>query len=118
MTKEKLCPLCSSALQAPGYPADETCPKMVVLPSGKIVSHYTYQSEFYVVAMIVLPYKIINKPGFSKISRLMTQEEIDIHYANRTILDWKPGPILITPLIHPDTEDKLLERVKRLLVLS
>jgi len=117
MKPEKKCPLCSAILHAPGYPADESCPTMVVLPTtGRIISHYVYQSVLYVVSMIVLPYRIINRPGLSKISRLMNDEEMEIHRTKRTILDWKT--ILHAPPIHPDKEDKLLERIKRLILLS
>lgn len=101
------CPLCGLNLTQISLGSVE-CRQMVMLPTtGEVISqcHYKYDDVLYIVYMIVLPYKIISRPGKSKILKL--KEEGD---------GWKT--ITVVPFIHPDTEEKLLERVKRLVLLS
>src|SRR5271170_1072715 len=111
------CPICNkhelvaqSLEDSFGKQPDLYCPEVVTIPGGKILNHYREFQQYKQVRMIVPPYRIISGNNLSKISiqsRYATGEKA---FYFKTILK--------LPLIHPDSQEKLLERIKLLLLLS
>ncbi len=111
------CPICNnhelveqSLEDSGGRPPDRFCPEVVKMPGGKLFNHYREVVSLGRVRIIVPPYRIITEDGQSLISiqsRYKTGEKK--HYFKF---------ILEVPELHTDTEEKLRERIKLLLLLS
>lgn len=109
------CPVChkqelvSQSLEDSFGSPDLFCPEVVIMPGGKCLNHYReFSSVKNQVRIIVLPYRIITQDGESKVS-LHSRYKTGGHYF-KTILQ--------VPAIHPDSQEKLLNRIKLLLLLS
>lgn len=109
------CPLCGKNLvkqsyeDSCGYEPDLYCQEAVEL-NGKIYNHYRKSFEEEKLVMMVPPYRILNEDDLSKVgipARYKTGKQR--HYFKTVIK---------CPTIHPDTEDKLRNRIKLLLLMS
>lgn len=118
----KWCPLCNerlikqSAQDACGYEPDWYCPKEIKLTSGGVVNHYREYPELGYVDMHIPPYRIRNQDGESKVgtlSRYKTHRRIRTNNGR-----FRFKTIIKCPTIHPDTEQKLRDRIHLLLVIS
>lgn len=109
------CPIClkhelvtQSLEDSYGRIPDVFCPEVVKLPDGKIVNHYREYPIIGKTRMIAMPYRVINWKGESQISQDHKYKS-GKHYFKT---------ILKIPELHPDTEEKLKNRIKLLLILS
>jgi hypothetical protein len=109
------CPICQkhelvaqSLEDSYGCIPDIFCPEVVRLPDGKIINHYREFSIIGKIRMIAWPYRVINWKGQSQISQNHKYKSGKSFFKT----------ILKTPLLHPDTDDRLRERIKLLLLLS
>lgn len=109
------CPIChnhelvtQSLEDSYGRLPDIFCPEVLKLPDGKIVNHYREYPIIGKIRMFAWPYRIINWRGESQISK-DHQYKSGKHYFKT---------VLKTPALHADTEEKLRERIKLLLILS
>lgn len=120
------CPLCNKPLleQSPedtGWATpDLYCPEVITLPNGKKVNHYRERKEPDEVVIHVPPYRILTKETYykpQKIYNLISKIGLLSRYKTGS-KSYYFKTILTTPEIHPDTEDKLRDRIKLLLLLS
>jgi hypothetical protein len=109
------CPLCNnhnlvaqSLEDICGALPDIFCPEVVKMPGGKVLNHYRANSVFPKIRMIVLPYRVLTERGISTVS-ILSKYKSGKHFFKT---------LFKVPEIHPDTEDKLRERIKLLLLLS
>lgn len=84
---------------------DTFCPEVVKI-AGKLYNHY--RENQYRTRIIVPPYRILTNNGKSKVS-IQAKYKSGKGYFKA---------LFTVPEIHPDTEDKLKERIKLLLLLS
>lgn len=110
------CPICQqhelvaqSLEDCYGQLPDIFCPEVVKLPDGKIVNHYREYPAIGKTRMIAFPFRIINWKGKSQISK--THRYKSGKHVFKTVLK-------DIPELHPDTMERLRERVKLLLILS
>jgi|SRR5580698_8186502 hypothetical protein len=109
------CPLCEkyelvsqSQEDSFGNEPDVFCPEIIKMPDGKIFNHYREFREADQIRMFALPYRIITEHGMSKVG-LRSQYKSGTYYFKT---------VLKLPVIHPDRQDRLLQRIKLLLLLS
>ena len=110
------CPICEehelvtqSLEDCYGRIPDVFCPKVIKLPEGKIVNHYReYPVVGDKVRIFVWPYRVITWKGQSQVSMDKVYRS-GKHYFKT---------ILRIPALHPDTEEKLIDRIKLLILLS
>lgn len=110
------CPICQehelvaqSLEDCWGKLPDIFCPKTIKLPEGKIVNHYReYPVAGDKVRIFAWPYRIITWKGQSQISQDWAYKSGKRYFKT----------ILRVPTIHVDTEEKLIERIKLLILLS
>ncbi len=111
------CPICGteelvtqSLEDAFGRKPDVFCPKVIKLPDGKLVNHYReYPVVGDKVRIFAWPYRIITWNGQSQISMDTKRLKSTKHYFKT---------LLKVPALHVDTEEKLRNRIKLLLLLS
>lgn len=110
------CPICQnyelvaqSLEDCYGRVPDVFCPEIVKLPDGKVVNHYREYPVIGRVRMIAFPFRVINWKGKSQISRIHKYKS-GKHYFKTILKD--------LPELHTDTEERLRERIKLLLLLS
>jgi len=124
MILDRKCPLCDkpllrqSAQDAGGYEPDIYCSEEIILPEdNRAVSHYRESSMLEEsVTMFIPPYRIVTQNGMSKIGvrrRFKTRRGV---VTNKGLLFFKT--LIKCPPIHPDTESKLRDRIKLLLIMS
>ena|SRR5271165_2766883 len=111
------CPICNkhqlvvqSLEDSGGSLPDRFCPEVITMPGGKILNHYRENQHYNSVRMIVPPYRIVTQNNVSKISIQSQYKGGNRKYYFKTLLK--------LPVIHPDTNEKILNRIKLLLVLS
>jgi|SRR5271166_6565812 len=111
------CPVCKkhelvaqSLEDSYGYAPDLFCPDVVTLPGGKILNHYRDFQRLNQTRMIIPPYRIITEANESKISIQSRYKSGEKNYYFKTLLT--------LPIIHPDSQEALLKRVKLLILLS
>lgn|SRR5574337_1017242 len=109
------CPICQnhelvaqSLEDIYGGQPDIFCPAIVKLPDGKVLNHYRENPYYHKVRMIAMPYRVMTHMGKSKVS-VLSQYKSGKYYF-KTILN--------IPELHSDTEDKLRDRIKLLVLLS
>lgn len=112
------CPVCQNHELAKqsledtyGGDPDVFCPEVIKLPSGRVFNHFRehYKTGKLVVQRIfVLPYRIITKGDMSQIS-VLSQYRSGAPYFKT---------MLKVPVIHADTEENIIKRVKLLLLFS
>src|SRR6185369_5069189 len=118
----RTCPLCNktlikqSAQDACGYEEDWYCPDELRLASGRKVNHYREYPELGYTDIYLPPYRIRNQDGQSKIGYLSQYKTKRRVRTTRGKYYFKT--IITCPQLHPDTEEKLLNRVKLLLLIS
>lgn len=111
------CPICEelelvtqSLEDSYGRKPDVFCPKVIKLPDGKIVNHYR---EYPVVGdktrIFVWPYRIITWNDESQVSMDTQYKKSGKHYFKT---------IMRIPALHSDPEEKMIERIKLLILLS
>jgi hypothetical protein len=113
------CPVCQkhelvkqSLEDCGGEFPDIFCPEVVDIGNGKKLNHYREYAIMDRVRIIVLPF------------RILTDEDDGTFRSNIGILSkYKSGKpyfktLLKLPEIHADTEEKLLNRIKTLLLFS
>lgn len=117
------CPLCGKALirqsaqDAGGSNPDIYCPEEITLPEDKrVVNHYREHGDLMETRIYLHPYRIVTKDGQSKLGKRD-------RYKTKAGVATKKGSLYFKtlikcPEIHPDTEEKLLNRIKLLLLLS
>lgn len=111
------CPICGeeelvtqSLEDCFGRKPDVFCPKVIRLPDGKLMNHYReYPVVGDKVRIFVWPYRLITHNG-------QTQVSIDSQYKKNKKHYFKT--IMRVPALHVDTEEKLLNRIKLLVLLS
>lgn len=111
------CPICQehdlvtqSLEDCYGSKPDIFCPKVIKLPEGKLVNHYReYPVVGDKVRIFVWPYRIITWKGESQVSVDTKRQKSNKHFFKT---------IMKVPALHVDTEDKLRNRIKLLLLLS
>lgn len=106
------CPMCGnhelvaqSLEDVFGGVPDTFCPEVIKI-SGKLFNHY--RTSPYRTRMIVLPYRILTQNGKSKVS-IQSKYKSGKEYFKT---------LFTVPELHPDTEQKLKDRIKLLLLLS
>lgn len=111
------CPICNkhelviqSLEDSLGRQPDLFCPEVVTMPGGKILNHYREFQQHKQVRMVVLPYRVITEAGESKVSIVDRYKSGERRHFFKTLLK--------VPALHPDSQEKLLERIKLLLLLS
>lgn len=111
------CPICNkhelvtqSLEDSFGHAPDVFCPEIITMPGGKILNHYRELRSHKQVRMIVPPYRIITENNLSKVSFQSRYETGERRYYFKTLLK--------LPIIHPDSQERLLERIKLLMLLS
>lgn len=118
----KLCPLCGktlikqSAQDACGYEEDWYCPEEIRLTSGRLVNHYREFPEMGYTDIHLPPYRIRNQNGTSKIgtlTRAKTRRGVRTTRGN-----FRFKTLIHCPELHPDTEQKMRDRIHLLLVIS
>ena len=117
----KWCPLCGerlikqSAQDACGYEEDWYCSKEIKLLSGRVVNHYREFPELGHIDLHLPPYRIRNEEGISKIGTLVRAK------TRRGVRTFKGSyrfkTIIKCPELHPDTEQKMRDRIHLLLVM-
>lgn len=119
------CPICQKhelveqSLEDCGYETpDVFCPTVVEIGNGKMVNHYREFRSIDRIRIVILPYRILTESRYDKSSRS------DKYFTNVGILSkYKTGKsyfktLMKLPEIHPDTEEKLITRIKTLLLFS
>ena len=111
------CPVClkhelveQSLEDSFGRAPDLFCPEVITLPGGKVLNHYRDFQWMKQTRIIVPPYRIVTEKGQSKVSIQSRYKTGERSYFFKTLLK--------LPVIHPDSQEKLLERIKLLLLLS
>lgn len=127
------CPLCGDLLvkqsreDAGGSEPMVYCQREVKLIGDKrIFNHYREDPEIGTVVMYVSYYRIINHILDShEHSNIKNYTEVGIHRRYKTKAGKKTNAgefyfkqILICPLLHPDTEEKLRSRINLLVLMS
>lgn len=107
------CPLCGDALveesDQSDFDGDYFCQRRVLVDDHSLFNHYRHSFVNNYTAMFVPPYRIINDwQGTSKVGVRAQYKTGKRKFYFKTILT--------VPTIHPDTEEKLLNRIKTLLV--
>jgi len=111
------CPICKkhelvaqSLEDSYGRLPDLFCPEIITLPGGKILNHYRDFQGLKQTRMIVPPYRVITEGNESKVSLQSRYKTGGQGYYFKTLLK--------LPVIHPDSQEKLLDRIKLLMLLS
>jgi hypothetical protein len=111
------CPVCNkhelviqSLEDSFGHAPDHFCPEIITLPGGKILNHYREFQGTKQVRMIVPPYRVLTESGCSKVSLQSRYKTGSQGYYFKTILK--------IPILHPDSQENLLKRIKLLMLLS
>lgn len=111
------CPVCKkqelvaqSLEDSFGYAPDLFCPETVTLPGGKILNHYRDFSRLKQIRIIVPPYRILTENNKSKISIQSRYKTGSQGYFFKTLLE--------LPVVHPDSQERLIDRIKLLLLMS
>ena len=111
------CPVCNkhelviqSLEDSFGRAPDRFCPEIITMPGGKILNHYREFQGAKQIRMIVPPYRIITESGHSKVSIQSRYKTGNQEYYFKTLLK--------IPALHPDSQEKLLDRIKLLMLLS
>lgn len=111
------CPVCQkhelltqSLEDSFGNIPDLFCPEIETMPGGKILNHYREFRQHKQIRMIIPPYRIITQNEESKVSIQSRYKTGQKGYYFKTLLK--------LPVIHPDSQDNLLKRIKLLLLLS
>jgi hypothetical protein len=112
------CPVCNeyelvsqSLEDCFGRDPDIFCPKIIKMPGGKIFNHYRenhHNGQIRLIRIFAMPYRIITKYGKSQISMMSKYKSGNAYF--KTVLN--------IPSIHTDLEEKMLERIKLLVLLS
>lgn len=109
------CPVCGkyelvtqSLEDSFGHRPDLFCPETITLPGGKILNHYRHFQHLKQTRIIVPPYRIITHDNESEIG--LQSRYKSGKYFFKTLLR--------LPVIHADSADKLLQRIKLLMLLS
>jgi hypothetical protein len=108
------CPLCNehelveqSLEDISGKKPDRFCPKIIKI-DGRVYNHYREVTELGRTRIIIPPYRVITEDGASLIS-------IQSKYkTGKTYFKF----FLEVPELHLDTEEKMRERIKLLILLS
>lgn len=113
------CPVCQKqelvkqSLEDCGYEIpDVFCPTVVDIGNGKVVNHYREFKTIDRVRIVLLPYRIMTEHRYGK-----TTSNVGV------LSKYKSGKsyfktLLKLPEIHVDTEEKLMTRIKTLLLFS
>ena len=111
------CPVCKkhelvaqSLEDSNGFTPEVFCPEVVNVPGYRLMNHYREYPSQKKTRMIALPYRIITEDGKSKIGLLSKRKSGEKKPYFKTILT--------VPALHPDTPERLAERIKLLLLLS
>ena len=111
------CPVCNkhelvtqSLEDSYGREPDQFCPEIVTMPGGKVLNHYREFLGAKEVRIIVPPYRIVTENGTSKVSIQSRYRSGNREYYFKTLLK--------IPALHPDSQERLLERIKLLMLLS
>lgn len=118
----RTCPICGeplskqSAQDAMGELRDWYCPTEIKLDSGYPINHYREFAYEGHIDMHVPPYRIRTKDGSSKIGKITRYKTCRRVKTDNGRFHFKT--ILQCPEIHPDTEEKLKDRIKLLLIVS
>jgi hypothetical protein len=105
-----------SAQDACFYEPDWYCPEEIKLSSGSIVNHYREYPGLGYVDMHVPPYRIRSQGGNSKVGTIARYKSHRGIRTNNGRFHFKT--VLSVPEIHPDTEQRLRDRIKLLLIMS
>jgi hypothetical protein len=113
--KNSPCPLCGQPLvqesDQSDFDGDYFCQTRAQVAGHSLLNHYRYSLNNENVTMIIPPYRILTDwKGESRIGIRARYKTGQQKYYFKTILT--------VPTIHPDTEEKLRNRIKTLLLFS
>lgn len=112
----KCCPICNWKLKYNKSEKLNYCNReCFVLPSGNF--EYHFESNLLFEMAITMPYKIVSRKIVSDNDNLTSIiYKLKPKSDKNTSYDWIG--IIKSPYIHLDSKDKLIQRIKRLILLS
>ena len=118
-----LCPLCGKVLNQQdkkdlyGHEPVVWCPTTIKFQGGKQKFHYEFDAEANIIYMIVMPYRVVTTSKDTTVSVHIPPDHPKASDAYKTG-KWLFRTVFHCPKIFPMEQDKLLKKIKTLLIFS